>query len=825
MRMNNQIDWAKRALKFIAGLSEVNDYNDWMTYMFSSMQDLKNLSLASEIIVIKREDEFTSQTLLAGDNFPQFIDPAYLNQFQGKTEPMYLQSPFDEIDPYLSSLLTDYSSIAVLSINEKRIQGCIILCWDRIFDFSEDFRIFLNACLTRIKETSRMAGTLSLLDELKVRFNTILHTIPQSIVFVDESGNNNWINQNASKLFNIPQGHVSAPVLSKAMQLLRDKADNRNSILKRGNELFQSKSKVIDSWRWIFSKPEIKILNVYCRPTVTEYTKGILWVFEDITTNYLYENKLKDLNIELEEKTRLAEERDKAKSEFLANMSHEIRTPMNGVIGMTSLLSRTNLDESQYDYVESIRISGESLLEIINDILDFSKIESGKLELEEHPFELARIIEETYDLLSPKAREKDIDLLYLIEPDVPREIIGDITRIRQIVVNLVGNAIKFTHQGEILTRIGIEKIKGNHYTLKFSVKDSGIGIPEDKLNKLFKSFSQVDSSTTRKYGGTGLGLAICARLVDRMKGKIWVESKVNSGSTFHFTIHVAAESNIKKYKTKSIIEDLVGKSIMIVDDSVTNLQILKGHCEQWGMNVNTFLNVYEAVAAASEKRFDIAVIDLLMPEMDGIELARELKKVNESVPLILFSSAGNFPKDRRDDISLFAGLIDKPIKPAYFQKILIDKLSQNPSEKKVLTPLNKNIAPREFTDQELKKVSILIAEDNIINQKIITKCINGFGYSCDVVSNGLEVISSLERQQYDIIFMDVQMPELDGLQATKRIRKDYADRKIQIIGMSAAVFEKDFKAALDAGMNDYLTKPFDLEDLRTRFHQWVAKVS
>lgn len=822
--MNDQKDWAAKALKFIAGLSEVDNYNEWMTYMYKSMYHLKDLSSASEIIVIKREDEFTSQTLLAGDNFPKFIDPVYLAQFQGKTEPMYLQSPFGEIDPFLSSLLADYSSIAILPVNEKRIQGCIIVCWDNLFEFSEEFKTFLSACMMRIKETSRLAGALSSLDELKVRFNTILHTIPQSIVFVDESGSNNWINHNASKLFNIPQGHVSALVLSNAMQSLRDKADNRNSILKTGNELFQSKDKVIDNWRWKFSKPEFKILNVYCRPTVTEYTNGILWIFEDITTNYLYENRLKELNIELEEKTRLAEERNKAKSEFLANMSHEIRTPMNGVIGMTSLLSRTSLDEAQYDYVESIRISGESLLEIINDILDFSKIESGKLELEEHPFELARIIEETYDLLSPKAREKNIDLLYLIESDVPWEVIGDITRIRQIVVNLVGNAIKFTDQGEILTSISIEKIKGNQYTLKFSVKDSGIGIPEDKLNKLFKSFSQVDSSTTRKYGGTGLGLAICARLVERMQGKIWVESKINHGSTFNFTIKIEAVSNIKKYKTNTFIDDLNGKSIIIVDDSITNLQILKAHCQQWGMDVYTFLNVYEAISAFSEKQFDIAVLDLLMPEMDGIELAKELKKVNKAVPLVLFSSAGNFPEDRKNDISLFAGLIDKPIKPAYFQKVLIDKLSKNPSEKKRLVPLSTNIIPREIADQESKSVSILIAEDNIINQKIVTKCINSFGYSCDVVSNGLEVISSLERQQYDIIFMDVQMPEMDGLEATRQIRKEYTNTPIQIIGMSAAVFEKDFKAALDAGMNDYLTKPFEIEDLRTRFHQWVAKV-
>ncbi|HEY0669125.1 MAG TPA: ATP-binding protein, partial [Sphingobacteriaceae bacterium] len=737
------VNWAKRALKFICGLSQVEKYQAWITIMSDSMVQLKALSGATQVIVVKQDDELTARVIFGGEGLPELIDPAGILPFDGERQPLYYHSPFTELDTGLNVLIKEAKSVAILPIKESTIKGCVILSWDQPFTTTPDFNEFLEACLIRIRETCRLASTFYSLEELKIRFNTILQTVPQGIAFVGNSGNNSWVNHKAADLFNIPPGHVTPAQLSEAMHQLRERADNREEILKKGNEIFSSKYRKTDDWKWIYSKPEITILNVRCRPTISEYTSGMLWIFEDITSDYLSEQRLKDLNFELEEKKRLAEERDKSKSEFLANMSHEIRTPMNGVIGMTSLLSRTALDEEQFDYVESIRISAESLLEIINEILDFSKIESGKLELEEHPFILNKIIEETYDLLSAKAGEKNIELLYDIDPDVPLEIIGDVTRIRQIIVNLVGNAIKFTDRGEILTTVKVEHTTASLYTLKFAVKDSGIGIPEDKMHKLFSSFSQVDSSTTRKYGGTGLGLAISARLIERMSGKIWVESEVGTGTTFSFTIQISASP--QRAEHDPIEQSLAKKRILLVDDNITSLQILKSRCTALGMHPVTCNNGGDALAAFSENQFDIAVIDELMPEMNGIELAKSIRKTDQQMPLVLLCTSRQLPKDLKNNQALFAGILEKPVKQANFKTLLTEKLSKNRTEKKDGITLRTAIKDTEPAAPVLQKLSILVAEDNLINQKIITKTLSNLGYGCDVVSNGLEALSSFER--------------------------------------------------------------------------------
>lgn len=817
------LSWARRALQFIAGLSAVEKYNNWPAIMAASMAHLKDLSGAESVIVVKLDDAVTARVLLAGETYPTMVDPSAIMPYEDVKTPVYEHFPYTQIDSGLKPLIRECKSAAILPVNEQAIRGVILMCWQTETEFSAEFQEFLEAVLIRVRETCRLASLFYSLDELTVRFNTILQTIPEGIAFTDNTGNNGWVNHKAAELFNIPKGHVSPVVLSEAMRTLREQADNRHEILQRGTELFQSADRTIDQWQWIYSDPKPVVLSVSSRATVTEYSTGMLWIFEDITISYLAEQQLKELNAELEVKTRLAEERNQAKSQFLANMSHEIRTPMNGVIGMTSLLSRTQLDPEQFDYVESVRISAEALLEIINEILDFSKIESGKLELEEHPFQVARVIEETYDLLSTKAQEKDLDLLYIVEPDVPQEVIGDITRIRQIVVNLVGNAIKFTDQGEILTRISVAYQDSGQYTLQFSVQDSGIGIPADKMDRLFSSFSQVDSSTTRKYGGTGLGLAISARLVERMQGNIWVESTLGEGSTFSFTIRVQAASRVKQFKQSTTLPELIGKSILIVDDNLTNLQILRKTCELWGMRPTTFESGADALADLKENEYDIAVLDMLMPDMDGIDLAQKIRMTNQTMPMILFSSAGGFPSDRRAERVLFAGSIDKPIKNQYLKKILSETLGNQIPEKKPM-PLEKNIQTPQNNRAKASQVSILVAEDNLINQKIITKTINNLGFTCDVVSNGLEVLSSLERQHYDIVFMDVQMPEMDGLEATRRIRDNHQGKQPQIIAMTAAAYEDDRLAAMAAGMNDFMTKPFNFEEFSVKFNYWLGRV-
>lgn len=819
------INWARQALQFISAQGRAERYEDWMAIAKRSMLNLKILSQASEVLFVKIEDTVTGRIVNPESTIrKQYVNPELLTVFGKGTDALYFEHPFTTIGKELLELFKNPVALTVMPIYHEVINGALILVWDRPFDFNDDFKEFIEACHEKIKESVQLSNLYYSLEEIKVRFNSILQSVPQSIVFIDDSGRNSWINGYASKLFGLKSGNVSPADLSAAMQDLRNKAVNKEDIYKKGLEIFNSEEKKEDNWKWIFDQPKTFVLNVCCRPTVSENFSGMLWIFDDVTNQYLFDEHMKALNLQLEEKSKLADEQNRAKSEFLANMSHEIRTPMNGVIGMTSLLRNTPLDAEQFDFVESIRLSADALLEIINEILDFSKIESGKLELEEHPFFVHRIIEETYDLLSVKAAEKDIDLLYQIDPEIPAELVGDMTRLRQIVVNLVGNAIKFTPSGEILTSIQLLGRENHQYQLEFSVRDTGIGIPEDKMHKLFNSFSQVDSSTTRKYGGTGLGLAICQRLVERMNGHIWAESEVNKGTCFKFTILLKVNKAIKQYKQIASTTDLTGKYALLIDDNKTNLRILKGHCELWGMHADTAVSGTDGIQAMSKKTYDIVIIDLLMPEKNGVETAKEINELYgpSTPPLILFSSAGYFPANGTEDRKYFSAIVDKPIKQAYFNNMLLDVLGKKVVNVKREEQLRQSsILPNEHQDP----LSILVAEDNIINQKIVVRILKGLGYDCDVVANGLEVLSSLKRQHYDMVFMDIQMPEMDGLQATRKVIELYGKKRPIIIAMTAGAFEKDKQECLEAGMDDYITKPFDNETFSKKFKQWRTGTS
>jgi PAS domain S-box-containing protein len=624
----------------------------------------------------------------------------------------------------------------------------------------------------------------------KQYFESLGEISPAAVVVMDPDERVTGWNPAATELF----GHTAQEALGRQIDDLvfgDDVRDEGREITREA--LASGRAQRIGRRRRKDGTPiEVEVMLVPL--TVDDERLGFLAIYHDIT--------------ELQRAREEAEAATQAKSAFLATMSHEIRTPMNAVIGMTDLLLDTELTGEQREFAQIVRTSGDALLHVIDDILDYSKIEAGKLELEREPFDLRECVEGALDLVAPRAWEKEIELGCLIDEDAPEGILADEARLRQVLLNLLSNAVKFTEKGEVVVLVDATRASSGSYELELAVRDTGIGIPAERMDRLFTLFSQVDASTTRRYGGTGLGLAISKRLVDLMDGTISVESEEGKGSTFRIALTVEAADVPTRISLDDALPRLAGKRILIVDDNATNREIVTRHARSWGMEpVAVELPSAALELIAGGERFDVAVLDMMMPDLDGIALAGEIRRhrAERELPLLLLTSLGRLPQAR--STGEFSAQLAKPIKASQLYNALVQLLVKEPDEGEVVQVASD-------ADAASRSLRILLAEDNAMNQMVALRLLERLGYGADVASNGLEALEALERKQYDVVLMDVQMPELDGLDASRRICERWPpDTRPRIIAMTANAMPEDREACFAAGMNDYVAKPIRADEL------------
>ena len=642
--------------------------------------------------------------------------------------------------------------------------------------------------------------------EAEERNRAIAETASDAIIIIDERRRIQYANAATERIF----GHPVDTLLGQSlMRLMPERMRPRHE-----NSLQHYVSTGIKRISWVGN--EVHGLHrdgheIPLEVSYSEYRKGgkhyFIGIVRDVTER-------KRFMAELREAKEAAEQASRAKGEFLANMSHEIRTPMNAVIGLTGILMDTELTAEQRDYLQTIRASGEDLLTIINDILDFSKIESGRLEMDKHAFTLRDCVEEAIDLLAARAAEKQLELACVIEEDVPAAIVSDATRLRQILVNLLSNAVKFTEEGEVVVMVAAVPRGEREYEISFAVRDTGIGIPPERMDRLFQSFSQVDASITRHYGGTGLGLAICRRLADLLGGTIRAESEPGCGSTFYCTIVAEAAPAIPP--AESCLPLPAGKRILIVDDNATSRLILRRCVQAWGLTPQLAASPEQAMELVrGGEPFDAALLDMRMPGMDGLTLASRIQSVRGAeFPVALLSSIGHRELEyervaREGAPAKLAAILTKPIKTGLLHDALSRIFATHPPAAELrLHRATTNLA-------ETLPLRILVAEDNVVNQKVALLMLKKLGYRADAVGNGIEAIDALRRRQYDVVLMDLQMPEMDGIEATLQLRSGALGSAPlpHIIALTANAMIGDRERCLDAGMDDYVSKPLQLEEL------------
>ena len=711
---------------------------------------------------------------------------------------------------------------------------------EKDIDMSDD-RPSYEELKQRVKELEEKVAESSksgdMLNESEHRFRLISETLPVGIFETDAKSECLYTNTSWQEIFGVS---LIESLMNDWREYLHP--DDREAVYELWEQTLTNLKAFSKDVRIITPKGEERWIHLRSSPVFSDTGTRYTGTAVDITDR-------KRTEVELKKAKDAAEAANIAKSEFLANMSHEIRTPMNGVIGMTNLLMDTDLGVEQREFTETIRKSADSLMTVINDILDFSKIEAGKLELEIIDFDLRLTLEEVVELMSHKAYEKGLEFASIVHHEVPSLLRGDPGRLRQILINLMGNAIKFTDSGEVMLKVVLEKEDTHRVRIRFSVSDTGIGISKEGVGRLFKSFSQVDGSTSRNYGGTGLGLAISKQLTELMEGNIGVESKEGQGSTFWFTVDL--EKQPDDHENLMIPEDIRKRRILFVDDNAINRQVYREQLKSWGCRFGEASSGAQAIdelrcAIETGDSFDVAIIDMQMPEMNGEELGSRIKQdpgLAETI-LIMVSSVGTRGDVARLKKIGFGGYLTKPIK----QSQLYDCIATTTKiweEKK--QPQDATIVTRHsLADNEKQGIRILLAEDDATNQKVALHILKKFGYRADAAGNGQEVLQALEKVPYDLVLMDIQMPVMDGYKATHRIRElelkaqqakfnkndsgDLLDSKIQhskrseripIIAMTAHAMKGDREKCIAAGMDDYTTKPINPEELLEKIEKWT----